>query len=217
MMKKMMVFGFALGLTMAAFAAVVDGTAYLLDVGETDTFTGTATIPKFTVNGTFTIGADSTLTVSGSTTVTSIIATNAGINATVNLESGATLDIQSYESANSSQALAIGKLGGTGTVNVANGALLKASQRIRVGCNASSAEERQLPTLGIINLAGTLQCAWLELAAFFPNATEWVNDTNRYMRAAVVNLLPGGLLKPNTISVNDAGIATLNLQGGLRN
>lgn len=214
MIRKMAVFGFALGLAMAGFAAVVDGTAYLLDIGETDTFTGTATIPKFTVNGMFTVGADATLTVSGSTSATSIIATNAGINATVNLESGATLDIQSYESANSSQSLAIGKLGGTGTVNVANGALLKASQRIRVGCNASSAEERQMPTLGVINLAGTLQCAWLELAAFFPNATDWISDTNRYLRAAVVNLLPGGLLKPNSISVNDAGIGTLNLQGG---
>ena len=208
------VFGFAFGMAMSGFAALVDGTAYTLGVGETDAFTGTAAIPQFTVDGAFTIGADSTLTISPATDKTSLLATGAGISATLNLEAGATLDIQAYNKSNSNQALALGNLGGTGTVNVANGALLKSVQRIRVGCNGSSAEQRVLPSLGVINLAGTLECVYLELAAFFPNDATTMANTNLYLRPAVINLLPGGILKPTSISVNDAAVGTLNLQGG---
>ena len=116
------VFGFAFGMAMSGFAALVDGTAYTLGVGETDSFTGTGAIPQFTIDGAFTIGANSTLTISPATDKTSLLATGAGISATLNLEAGATLDIQAYNKNNSNQALALGNLGGTGTVNVANGA-----------------------------------------------------------------------------------------------
>ncbi|MGN0846980.1 MAG: discoidin domain-containing protein [Kiritimatiellia bacterium] len=189
---------------------LVEGAALTVPPGESCVVSGTHTIPSFSNKGVLTLTEGADVTVSGTQTAGSIVAD--GVNGSLNLEPNARLVIWSYDRNQNNQSLVGGYLGGTGTVNVAQGALLSLlenSAQFRLSSN--SASDRTRLTYGILNVSGTVELKTLELAAFWPSG---VTDTNLYARSGEVNLLPGGVFSADSISANDASISRINFRGG---
>ncbi len=200
-----MMLGFSLGAV-----DLVDGAELTIGQGETCTVSGTYTIPRFVNNGTLTLGADANVTVDAAEhTASSHMANGAAVNATLILESGARLTVSAYNSKDSNEALAVGMMGGTGTVTIAEGAYLSVPKRLRLSRN--SANDRTPRTYAVMNVSGTVEVGTAELAGFWPNN---VTDTNLYQRASELNILPNGVFRATELNVNDAAIARINMRGG---
>ncbi|MBO7654445.1 MAG: hypothetical protein J6U40_05935, partial [Kiritimatiellae bacterium] len=205
---------FGCGVGIICLAAVVSATDYTetltVGAGESLTLTGENTAPSFLDNGSLTLSANSSLTVT-SEDKTSDVAN--GVNATLTLESGATLDVTRVTKAASNEALGIGILGGTGTLNIAPGAFLEANgRRVRFSRNAD--DKRNLLSQAIVNLDGTIRLTTAELAAYFPVNAEFVANTNDYPVSSIINFSSTGLFIVSDIAVNDAARAIWNMTGG---
>jgi len=154
---------------------------------------------RFTDNGSFVIEAGGSVSVTGA--VSSLVGSGIGESGTLSLNGG------SMSKLNGSF-IAVGYLGGTGTLNIANGATLNMTAcGLRIASNEEG--QRHLPSYGTVTVNGTLFANSVEFSDFFLTGIE-----QPYAEAGRLILNAGGLLETAQLTKNDCASSTLLFNGG---
>jgi autotransporter-associated beta strand protein len=203
-----------LSVLLSARADVVGLGDYVVEGVTTNITAGSYVADLFGDNGTVNIQAGAHVSVTGA--VSSFVggSTNeVGVPfvGNLNLESGSTL------TNGTSGTFYIGYVGGTGVVNIAQGAeMVLTGMRLRLAGNESEAS-RTNTTYGELNLSGYFYAPLVEMTGFFPNATNSVIsiDSSTWPVSAVLNLNEGGVFATPSLQYNDyGGRSVLRFNGG---
>jgi len=183
-----------------ALAQWTGGSSPVIGSGESVTISSVQpNIVKFTDNGTLTVAAGGSVTVTG--TVTTAVGSGAGQAGLLALSGGTVTK-------SGGGFLVIGYLGGTGTLSVASGAVLNTTAaRLRIAGNEDG--QRGFQSRGVAEVSGTVLSDVLEFTGYFPT-----NTAAPYPEFARLTLNAGGVVEAGQLQKNDCAASTVFFNGG---
>ena len=208
-------------LAFSAFAEVpADGGEWNIGTGEVEELGATATISRLVVDGSLTLATGVELTATGA--VLNTISTGDGMVADMTIASGASFISQGTltgDAPGNGQGFSIGTFGGTGTVTVASGGLLKVTGgRLSLGRNKlTETEDRTKLSHGVLNISGTVDVLTVECGAWFPQpqAAEYgTYIVDELPVAAEINIEEGGVFEVGQLYMQDTSRTLINFRGG---